>query len=86
MFYNGWNKLCLTHALPAEAVGEDCDPNNLNQKWRWIDGLYLQNVGSGQCITTVTTTNLFEMQDCVDGEYLLCLSDFYVLENLYKWK
>ena len=68
LLYNNWNQLCLTHALPNAARGASCDQTDPNQQWRWVDGLCLQNVGSGQCVTSTATGELFEMQACVDGE------------------
>jgi hypothetical protein len=68
MLQNSWEKLCLTHVLPDAARGTTCDQADPNQQWRWIDGLFLQNVASGQCVTTTATNDQYEMQDCIVGK------------------
>ena len=55
--------------MPAGAQGEACNPSDPNQEWQWMSGLYLRNVGSGLCVTSISITPWFAMQSCVKGEH-----------------
>ena len=62
-----WHKKCLTHDIamdPVRPLGQDCDLTNPNQEWRWINHLFLQNVGTGQCLHTFSTHPKHRMEDC----------------------
>ncbi|XP_028392974.1 uncharacterized protein LOC114517441 isoform X2 [Dendronephthya gigantea] len=75
MLLNNWNNKCLQHKPGSAARGTDCSPSNSHQQWRWLDGLYLQNVGSEQCITSLPNEPFFDMQNCVSGsddQRLIC--------------
>ena len=50
--------------MGEQPVGVDCDPSDPKQEWRWVNNLFLQNIGSGQCLETFSTEPKFRMQDC----------------------
>ena len=62
-----WHKQCLTHDIAlsrTRPLGRDCDLTNPNQEWRWINHIFLQNVGTGQCLQTFSTRPKHRMEDC----------------------
>lgn len=62
---NSWYRKCLTHdGAGNPPVGKECDPDDLNQKWRWIEHLILQNFDSGQCLQAFSTQPDLHMQEC----------------------
>jgi hypothetical protein len=74
-----WHGKCLTHdtsVSSGQPAGRHCDPANPYQEWRWLNYLFLQNVGSGQCLQTFSDWPVYRMQECSFSSEQRCACRF----------
>ena len=79
-----WRRKCLTHDIavyPTRPFGGDCDLTNPNQEWRWINHIFLQNVGTGQCLQTFSIRPKHRMEDCAFSTHQRYLCSFNMIKS-----